>query len=128
MDVVTQVESLSMKWCLDCHREPAANIRPKEFVTALDWNPSPTELREIYDQQLEKGFGRLDLDSDGALSFEETRSFLNRPESLDQDRDQKLTKDELQAGTAEVDRTALGRLLLSATGTHPTTNCSTCHR
>ena len=36
---VTQVAPLSMGWCLDCHRNPAPNIRPVEFVTKLDWQP-----------------------------------------------------------------------------------------
>lgn len=37
MDRVRQVESLSMSWCLECHRDPAKNIRPKDKVTQLDW-------------------------------------------------------------------------------------------
>ncbi|MEN6492724.1 MAG: cytochrome c3 family protein [Thermoguttaceae bacterium] len=37
MDQVTQVTTLRMGWCLDCHRNPEPNLRPKEFVTKLDW-------------------------------------------------------------------------------------------
>jgi len=37
MEVVHQVEPLSMGWCLDCHRAPDANLRPKELVTKMDW-------------------------------------------------------------------------------------------
>lgn len=46
MEVVFQNEPLSMSWCLDCHRNPAANIRPTEFVTDLDWQPegNPIDL------------------------------------------------------------------------------------
>ncbi len=36
---VRQVSPLSMAWCLDCHRNPAPNVRPSEFVTKLDWQP-----------------------------------------------------------------------------------------
>lgn len=36
MEVVTQIESLSMKWCLDCHRNPEMNIRDPSLVTKLD--------------------------------------------------------------------------------------------
>lgn len=36
---VKQVKSLTMAWCLDCHRNPAAHLRPTEFVTKLDWKP-----------------------------------------------------------------------------------------
>ena len=47
---VKQVKSLSMAWCLDCHRNPAPNVRPVELVTKLDWQPDrdPGEIgREI---------------------------------------------------------------------------------
>ena len=37
MEVVTQVETLSMKWCLDCHRNPTPHIRDPELVTQLDY-------------------------------------------------------------------------------------------
>ena len=39
MMVVKQMEPLSMAWCLDCHRNPAANIRPVAQVTNLAWQP-----------------------------------------------------------------------------------------
>lgn len=34
---VKQVKELTMAWCLECHRNPAPNIRPAELVTKLDW-------------------------------------------------------------------------------------------
>ncbi len=39
MEVVAQREALTMSWCLDCHREPEAHLRPLEMVTKLDWVP-----------------------------------------------------------------------------------------
>lgn len=39
MDVVSQDQPLSMGWCLDCHRDPAPNLRPVEAVTVMDWVP-----------------------------------------------------------------------------------------
>jgi menaquinone reductase, multiheme cytochrome c subunit len=36
---VKQVQPLSMAWCLDCHRNPAPNIRPIDEVTNLAWKP-----------------------------------------------------------------------------------------
>ena len=44
MEVVTQVEPLSMGWCLECHREPERHLRPLEFVTQLDWVPGEDQL------------------------------------------------------------------------------------
>lgn len=55
MEVVRQVESLSMGWCLDCHRNPEEHLRPVEFVTQLGWVPEEDQaelgrrLRESYD-------------------------------------------------------------------------------
>ncbi len=37
MEVVEQAEALTMGWCLRCHRAPEENLRPKEFVTVMDW-------------------------------------------------------------------------------------------
>ncbi len=37
MEVVTQMEPLSMSWCLDCHRNPAPHRRPVEEVTNMRW-------------------------------------------------------------------------------------------
>lgn len=44
MEVVAQVETLSMGWCLDCHRAPEKHLRPVEFVTQLDWVPEEDQL------------------------------------------------------------------------------------
>jgi hypothetical protein len=37
MAVVSQARSLTMSWCVDCHRNPAASIRPLATVTAMGW-------------------------------------------------------------------------------------------
>ncbi len=50
MAEVRQVQPLSMAWCINCHRNPAANIRPRALVTKLDWVPDrdPAEIgREL---------------------------------------------------------------------------------
>lgn len=47
---VKQMKPLTMSWCLDCHRNPEANVRPVEYVTQLGWQPDrdPAEIgREI---------------------------------------------------------------------------------
>ena len=38
-DGVYQVESLSMSWCLDCHRAPEKYLRPIKEVTNMNWKP-----------------------------------------------------------------------------------------
>jgi hypothetical protein len=39
MEVVKQVQPLSMGWCLDCHNNPAPNLRPIDQVTNMTWEP-----------------------------------------------------------------------------------------
>jgi hypothetical protein len=39
MQHVTQTTPLSMRWCLDCHRDPGPNLRPAALVTSMDWKP-----------------------------------------------------------------------------------------
>ena len=35
---VRQSEPLSMRWCLDCHRDPEPNLRPQHQLTNMDWD------------------------------------------------------------------------------------------
>jgi len=37
MEEVTHAQPLSMTFCLDCHRDPAAKVRPLDKITDLDW-------------------------------------------------------------------------------------------
>jgi hypothetical protein len=37
MEQVYQAKTLSMSWCLECHRQPEPYLRPVEFVTDIDW-------------------------------------------------------------------------------------------
>ena len=50
---VAQAEPLSMGWCLECHRNPEPNLRPKNKVTDMTWdsalagyNPHKDPLRK----------------------------------------------------------------------------------
>jgi len=40
MEVVRQVEPLSMSWCLDCHRDPTPYLRPISEITNMSWESS----------------------------------------------------------------------------------------
>ena len=37
MPQTVKVETLSMGWCLDCHRDPKPHLRPPEAVFAMGW-------------------------------------------------------------------------------------------
>src|SRR5512138_1993433 len=39
MAAIEQVAPLNMGWCLDCHRDPYARLRPPEEVTNMTWKP-----------------------------------------------------------------------------------------
>ena len=39
MPRVFQVEPMTMRWCLDCHREPERYLRPREAVTVMGYVP-----------------------------------------------------------------------------------------
>lgn len=47
MEVVTQVEPLSMGWCLDCHRAPERHLRRLEEITRMDPPLPPKEQQEL---------------------------------------------------------------------------------
>ncbi|KAB2953553.1 MAG: cytochrome c3 family protein [Thermoanaerobaculia bacterium] len=43
MPLMYQYPSLQMEWCLACHRDPVRNLRPREEVTNVAWQP-PVDL------------------------------------------------------------------------------------
>ena len=40
MPLMWQAQSLRMQWCLDCHRNPARNLRPRAEVFNMAYQPS----------------------------------------------------------------------------------------
>jgi hypothetical protein len=51
MPLTWREHSLNMEWCLECHRDPAAFLRPREKVFEMGWDPEkadpPRTQREI---------------------------------------------------------------------------------
>jgi Cytochrome c7 and related cytochrome c len=39
MPLMWRTETLNMDWCLACHRDPASQVRPRERVFDVDWDP-----------------------------------------------------------------------------------------
>ena len=39
MEVVRAEAPLGMGWCLECHRDPQPNLRPKDQITNMEWKP-----------------------------------------------------------------------------------------
>jgi hypothetical protein len=52
MAKTVKVHTLSMGWCLDCHRDPAPHLRPRNAVFAMGYEPHdrtmPAEIRAQY--------------------------------------------------------------------------------
>lgn len=46
MRLTRQAAPLTMQWCLDCHRDPAKAIRPREAVFDPKWQP-PDNSKEL---------------------------------------------------------------------------------
>lgn len=57
MEVVTQVKSLSMKFCLDCHRNPEPHLRPLDQVTNLSWDAPEGQTREEIGRRIREELG-----------------------------------------------------------------------
>ena len=43
MPLVRQSAPLTMGWCLDCHRDPAKNLRPRDKIFDMSWTPPPDQ-------------------------------------------------------------------------------------
>jgi hypothetical protein len=45
MEEVFQAKSLSMAWCLECHRAPENHLRPRDKVTEMGWDSEGGDLQ-----------------------------------------------------------------------------------
>lgn len=45
MAQVYAASPLTMRWCLACHRDPAAHLRPLDKITAMEWTPREPQSR-----------------------------------------------------------------------------------
>lgn len=58
MPQTVKVETLSMGWCLDCHRDPEPRLRPPEAVFAMGWTGQGGDEASIQSPaQPGQGFG-----------------------------------------------------------------------
>jgi hypothetical protein len=39
MPLMWKANTLQMEWCLDCHRHPESNVRPRDEVFNMGWEP-----------------------------------------------------------------------------------------
>jgi hypothetical protein len=43
MPLMVQSKSLQMEWCLDCHRDPARFVRPRDQITTMGYVPAEAQ-------------------------------------------------------------------------------------
>jgi hypothetical protein len=64
MPLMYQNASLLMEWCLDCHRNPAKNVRPRAEVFNMHWQPpAPAANAEALRAKLVKEYQLQSLTS-----------------------------------------------------------------
>ncbi|HEY3283788.1 MAG TPA: cytochrome c3 family protein [Armatimonadota bacterium] len=39
MPITWKQNTMTMGWCIDCHRNPAKNLRPQDRIFSMDWQP-----------------------------------------------------------------------------------------
>jgi len=61
MDEVYHAQPFSMTFCLDCHRDPSAKVRPLSKITDLGWNPTDSNKpQKIAEERRKIGTGLVD--------------------------------------------------------------------
>jgi hypothetical protein len=46
MPLIQQASPLNMNWCLECHRNPQQNLRPKDQIFNMDWK-APANQEQV---------------------------------------------------------------------------------
>jgi hypothetical protein len=44
MPLTWQAAPLTMEWCLECHRNPARFVRPRDQVFSMEYTPPPDQI------------------------------------------------------------------------------------
>jgi hypothetical protein len=59
MPLMQRAQAFQMRWCLDCHRDPAPYLRPPDQVTRMDWSgwDSHPEQHPDYGRHMEALYG-----------------------------------------------------------------------
>lgn len=55
MPLLARAQPFHMSWCIDCHRDPAPNLRPRDQVTRMDWSDwdrNPEQHRDFAPQMM----------------------------------------------------------------------------
>ncbi|PTY07046.1 cytochrome C [Opitutaceae bacterium EW11] len=61
MALIAKGQPLTMRWCLDCHRDPAPHLRPEEEIFSLSWTPPSDQPRRGRELMAHYGIERSHL-------------------------------------------------------------------
>jgi len=121
---VWQVESLSMGWCLSCHRNPTPYLRPVDQVTNLEWGVSLTEAQVDQIRNLTLDAAQRYSFYGEALAGDDVTAMNESFESII---GELKVGDDLEARHLE----AIGKMQAARLGIRPAAllqDCSICHR
>jgi len=119
MDVVYQAKPMNMAWCLQCHRDPTASIRPRDQVTHLFWQPGENDpstvdaFASLPQAELARRASSVGIQAPSGDSSALAKAYIQKI------RETKST-DALKA--------ELGAILKDKYHINPSTDCITCHR
>jgi hypothetical protein len=54
MAAVHKFPPMNMGWCLDCHRDPTPNLRPREAITSMTWKAPGDDPRKVGEEVAKK--------------------------------------------------------------------------
>jgi menaquinone reductase, multiheme cytochrome c subunit len=135
MEEVYQAKPMNMGWCLECHRDPAARLRPRDAVTKLDWAPGPADASTV---EVFANLGVEELKRRGkeaGIEFSKlTPGGINMgpvditPEIAKQSYAGWYLRERTKQDSATSVRNELGTILKDQYHVNPSTDCITCHR
>jgi len=66
MPLIRKTQTLYMKWCLECHRDPAQFVRPAEEIYNMTWQPPKDQAEQR--RQGAKLISNYHIDTTGRLT------------------------------------------------------------
>ena len=133
MEVVYQAKPMNMGWCLECHRDPAARLRPRDAVAKLDWTPGAEDAGTV------AVFASLPVHELKVRAYQAGVNIPNPKDqaiSADKPMDEAMRTALAKQSVGRLEQTQsvnalkkeLGAILKDQYHVNPSVDCVTCHR
>jgi len=116
--VVRHDQTLSMGWCLDCHRAPENNLRPLDQITNLNYQAKDLDRAGFYKDLLDAGTPAAEIAE--VITGSKPEYDLNGVADLLAIAEKKYGK--------EVSQLEVGSQLKKHWQIQPSESCAACHR